>query len=128
MTRHAASSDKDTMIVATETGILHRMELESPGKRFIPANPRGLQVHEDDHAPEAARRAPRAAPEVRVDPETAAPRARPDRAHGRDRLRANRRVPSGRRGPAVSRAWPTPQNCGTEGGGYVGARFPKLRQ
>ena len=26
------------MIVATETGILHRMEIESPGKRFIPAN------------------------------------------------------------------------------------------
>ena len=26
------------MIVATETGILHRMEQESPDKRFIPAN------------------------------------------------------------------------------------------
>jgi quinolinate synthase len=39
MMRHARSSDKDTMIVATETGILHRMEQESPGKRFIPANP-----------------------------------------------------------------------------------------
>jgi quinolinate synthase len=26
------------MIVATETGILHRMEKESPDKRFIPAN------------------------------------------------------------------------------------------
>jgi quinolinate synthase len=38
MMRHAQASDADTMIVATETGILHRMEMESPGKRFIPAN------------------------------------------------------------------------------------------
>ena len=38
MMRHARDSDKDTMIVATETGILHRMELESPDKTFIPAN------------------------------------------------------------------------------------------
>jgi quinolinate synthase len=39
MMRHARESAKDTMIVATETGILHRMELESPDKRFIAANP-----------------------------------------------------------------------------------------
>jgi quinolinate synthase len=38
MMRHARESDRDTMIVATETGILHRMEQESPDKRFIPAN------------------------------------------------------------------------------------------
>jgi quinolinate synthase len=38
MMRHAAASDNDTMIVATETGILHRMHRESPEKRFIPAN------------------------------------------------------------------------------------------
>jgi quinolinate synthase len=38
MMRHARDSATDTMIVATETGILHRMEQESPGKRFIPAN------------------------------------------------------------------------------------------
>jgi quinolinate synthase len=38
MMRHAHDSEKDTMIVATETGILHRMEQESPDKRFIPAN------------------------------------------------------------------------------------------
>jgi quinolinate synthase len=38
MMRHARSSEKDTMIVATETGILHRMKRESPGKRFVPAN------------------------------------------------------------------------------------------
>jgi quinolinate synthase len=39
MMRHARESDRDTMIVATETGILHRMEQESPDKTFIPANP-----------------------------------------------------------------------------------------
>jgi quinolinate synthase len=38
MMRHAAASNKDTMIVATETGILHRMHQESPEKQFIPAN------------------------------------------------------------------------------------------
>jgi quinolinate synthase len=38
MIRHAGASDADTMIVATETGIIHRMEQESPGKQFIPAN------------------------------------------------------------------------------------------
>jgi quinolinate synthase len=38
MMRHARASDNETMIVATETGILHRMQEESPHKRFIPAN------------------------------------------------------------------------------------------
>jgi quinolinate synthase len=38
MMRHARESGRDTMIVATETGILHRMEQESPDKRCIPAN------------------------------------------------------------------------------------------
>ena len=38
MMRHARESDKEKMIVATETGILHRMELESPDREFIPAN------------------------------------------------------------------------------------------
>jgi quinolinate synthase len=37
MMRHARSSDKEKMIVATETGILHRMRQESPDKHFIPA-------------------------------------------------------------------------------------------
>jgi quinolinate synthase len=38
MMRHARESDREKMIVATETGILHRMELESPDREFIPAN------------------------------------------------------------------------------------------
>jgi quinolinate synthase len=38
MMQHARSSENDTMIVATETGILHRMRQESPDKRFVAAN------------------------------------------------------------------------------------------
>ncbi len=38
MMRHAAESDADTMIVATETGILHRMRRDSPDKRILAAN------------------------------------------------------------------------------------------
>jgi quinolinate synthase len=38
MMRFARGSDNDTMIVATETGILHRMRQESPDKRFLAAN------------------------------------------------------------------------------------------
>ena len=87
MMRHARESERDTMIVATETGILHRMEQESPGKRFIPANRGGrLQLHEDDHAAEAARLAARH--EVRGQRAARRRRSRPraDRAHGGHRL------------------------------------------
>jgi quinolinate synthase len=39
MMRFARDAEPDArMIVATETGILHRMEQQSPGKTFIPAN------------------------------------------------------------------------------------------
>jgi quinolinate synthase len=38
MMRHAAASERDTIIVATETGIIPRMERESPEKRFLAAN------------------------------------------------------------------------------------------
>jgi quinolinate synthase len=39
MMRFAREADDDAhMIVATETGILHRMEQENPGKTFVPAN------------------------------------------------------------------------------------------
>jgi quinolinate synthase len=34
----ARGSDADTFIVATETGMLHPLEKENPGKQFIPAN------------------------------------------------------------------------------------------
>lgn len=38
MVRHAAASKNTTFIVATETGILHRLNKELPGKRFVPAD------------------------------------------------------------------------------------------
>ncbi len=39
MVRHAAASPASTFIVATEVGILHRMEKMAPSKRFLPATP-----------------------------------------------------------------------------------------
>ncbi len=39
MVRRAIESPASTFIVATEVGILHRMERFAPGKRFVPANP-----------------------------------------------------------------------------------------
>jgi quinolinate synthase len=38
MLDHAKKSDADTFIVATETGMLHPLELAAPGKSFVPAN------------------------------------------------------------------------------------------
>ncbi len=38
MVKHAAKSDNDTFLVATETGILHRLHKEIPGKMFIAAD------------------------------------------------------------------------------------------
>jgi quinolinate synthase len=39
MIRHASSSRRKQFVVATETGILHRLKKELPAKEFIPANP-----------------------------------------------------------------------------------------
>ena len=38
MIKHAVESEADEFIVATETGILHRMKKDNPDKTFIPAN------------------------------------------------------------------------------------------
>jgi quinolinate synthase len=38
MIDHVRDSDADTFVVATETGMLHPLELEAPDKTFIPAN------------------------------------------------------------------------------------------
>lgn len=38
MLDHARDSDSEEFVVATETGILHRMRKENPGKKFYPAN------------------------------------------------------------------------------------------
>ena len=37
--KYSQTSDSDTFIVATETGILHQMQTKSPNKTFIPAPP-----------------------------------------------------------------------------------------
>ena len=42
MLRHARESEAESFIVATETGMLHGLERENPGKRFIPANERAV--------------------------------------------------------------------------------------
>ena len=57
MLKHARESDADTFIVATETGMLHPLEQDNPGKTLRPGQRGGrVSVHEDDHAAEAARR------------------------------------------------------------------------
>jgi quinolinate synthase len=38
MVKHAASSSADTFLVATETGILHRLNKEIPGRQFVAAD------------------------------------------------------------------------------------------
>jgi len=38
MIKYTIDSDADEFIVATETGILHRMRKDNPGKKFFPAN------------------------------------------------------------------------------------------
>jgi quinolinate synthase len=38
MIDHVKASDADTFVVATETGMLHPLELEAPDKTFIAAN------------------------------------------------------------------------------------------
>jgi quinolinate synthase len=38
MLTHARESDADTFIVATETGMLHPLQRDNPGKRVVPAN------------------------------------------------------------------------------------------
>ena len=39
MVKHAAESAADTFVVATETGILHRLNKEIPGKPSSPPTP-----------------------------------------------------------------------------------------
>ena len=38
MVRYAEQSTADTFLIATEVGILHRLERKAPGKRFVPVN------------------------------------------------------------------------------------------
>jgi len=45
MLSHAAESDADSFVVATETGMLHPLERQSPGKRFVAANEAAVCVY-----------------------------------------------------------------------------------
>jgi quinolinate synthase len=38
MVKHAATSTADTFLIATETGILHRLNTEIPGRQFVAAD------------------------------------------------------------------------------------------
>ena len=87
MVDFAKASPKERFLVATETGILHRLSKEAPEKRFEAVSREGdLPLHEDDHAAEAARLAARL--EVRGHRPARDRRARPrsDRPDGCDLL------------------------------------------
>ena len=88
MIKHVAQSPAETFIVATEVGILHRLQQENPAKRFVPASEHAVcpfmkmitlekvyrSLRDDIHV-------------IEVDPDTAAQGAARDRADDRDRLR-----------------------------------------
>ncbi len=68
----ARSSDADTFIVATETGMLHPLAKENPGKRFVPANRKAACRYMKMITLPKLRDALRdLSPQVKVDPELA---------------------------------------------------------
>jgi quinolinate synthase len=69
----ARESDADTFIVATETGMLHPLEQENPGKSFVPANRAAVCRYMKMITLPKLRDAIRdLRPQVKVDPEIAA--------------------------------------------------------
>ena len=73
MVRRAAASPASTFIVATEVGILHRMQLDSPGKRFLAASEAAVCPYMKKITLEkVATSLERMAPRVTVDPVIAA--------------------------------------------------------
>ncbi len=75
MLRHSRESDAEEFIVATETGLLHPLEQENPGKRFVAANEDAVCRYMKLITLPKVRDALRDGGEayrVRVDPETAA--------------------------------------------------------
>jgi quinolinate synthase len=71
--RRAAQSPAGTFIVATEVGILHRMQEQSPGKRFLAASEAAVCPYMKKITLEkVARSLERMAPRVTVDPAIAA--------------------------------------------------------
>lgn len=72
MLTHARQSPQSNFLVATETGILHRLRKELPQKRFAPADPGAVCRYMKMITPEKLRDALRdLAPEVTIDPEVA---------------------------------------------------------
>jgi quinolinate synthase len=73
MVRRATESPASTFIVATEVGILHRMEKLAPGKRFLPAS-RGAvcQFMKMITLPKIADSLETLSPRITVDPDVAA--------------------------------------------------------
>jgi quinolinate synthase len=68
----ARGSDADTFIVATETGMLHPLAKENPGKRFVPANRKAACRYMKMITLPKLRDALRdLSPQVKVDPELA---------------------------------------------------------
>lgn len=73
MVKHAQRSTNDTFLVATETGLLHRLHKEIPGKRFIGADPGAICGYMKQITLPKLRDALRnLQPEVTVEPVTAA--------------------------------------------------------
>jgi quinolinate synthase len=86
MLDYARKSDAQEFIVATETGMLHPLQTE-PDQALHPDQPYGgMQVHEDDHAAQAARRAGRAQARGARGGRGRQAGATADRAHGDDPL------------------------------------------
>ena len=72
MLTHAKRSSRQDFLVATETGILHRLQREMPTKRFAAADPQAVCRYMKMITPEKLRNALRdLRPEVTVDPDTA---------------------------------------------------------
>jgi quinolinate synthase len=73
MVRHAAQSPNTTHLVATETGLLHRLRKENPGKTFVPADDGAVCRYMKQITLEKLRDTLRdMAPAVEVEPEVAA--------------------------------------------------------
>ena len=124
MVNHVARSPKRDFVVATETGILHRLTRESPDKRFYAMSERAVcRYMKMITLREAARRPARHAARRHRRPGGRRPRPRRDHPHGRDRLaiavldpRADRaRVGPAlpgrlarRRSPSAGSGWPRP--------------------
>ena len=125
MVTHAKRSPKELFLVATEVGILHRLEKEIPDKRFLRGRPGGgLQVHEADHAAEAAPDAAGHVPDRRGRAGAGRPRAPLDRPDaGRHRLTQSGRGLRGEGRAVTSARLLAPFSCSSVVGLVMDARI-----